>query len=74
MNNKELIRTILYVEDNQANLRLVETIIDNLENISLLSAYNAELGIDHAISEKPDLNQPPRHERQRSPEALAGYH
>lgn len=47
--------TILYVEDNPDNMQLMESIIEQLENIQLLTAYNAELGFDLARSNRPDL-------------------
>jgi len=47
--------TVLYVEDNPANMQLMETIILQVENTILLAAHNAELGIDLARSERPDL-------------------
>lgn len=50
-----LICTILYIEDNLDNLRLVETIIGQIVNTRLLYAFNAERGLDLAISEVPDL-------------------
>ncbi len=51
----EAARTILYVEDNPDNLRLMESIIGQFTNIRMLSAYSAEVGLDLAINEKPDL-------------------
>jgi CheY-like chemotaxis protein len=47
---------ILYVEDNPANLRLVEHIINKIRsNIKMLSTPSGELCIDLAIENKPDL-------------------
>ena len=46
---------ILYVEDNPANLRLVEKVLMGLSGVSLLSAPNAELGIELARHMLPDL-------------------
>ena len=47
---------ILYVEDNPANLRLVEHIINKINsNIKMLSIPSGELCIDLAIENKPDL-------------------
>jgi PAS domain S-box-containing protein len=54
-NDEGPIRTILYVEDNPSNMRLMETIVGLVENTRLLTAHNAELGFDLAKSEKPDL-------------------
>lgn len=47
--------TILYVEDNSANLELMEAIIDRMEGLNLVSAYSAEQGIEMAIAQQPDL-------------------
>lgn len=46
---------ILYVEDNPANLVLMEQIIDIVPNLKLISAPTAELGIEMATSHRPDL-------------------
>jgi CheY-like chemotaxis protein len=50
-----IVRTILYVEDNPDNMRLMETIISRLTNTKMLTAYNIELGIDLARSYNPEL-------------------
>ncbi|GJL77036.1 MAG: histidine kinase [Nitrospinaceae bacterium] len=47
--------TLLYVEDNPANLNLVEQILECRPDITLLSASRSQLGIDLACSHKPDL-------------------
>ncbi len=46
---------VLYVEDNPANLRLVERILKQINNIEIFSATSGELCIDLAVSHKPDL-------------------
>jgi len=46
---------ILYVEDNPANLALMEQIIATIEGLSIISAHNAEFGIELAKSQKPNL-------------------
>jgi PAS domain S-box-containing protein len=46
--------TLLYVEDNPANLMLVEDIIARRPDIRLLSAMDAIHGIELALSSKPD--------------------
>jgi len=46
---------ILYIEDNPANLRLMENILEKRPDISLISAKNAEDGIIMARQDKPDL-------------------
>lgn len=48
-------KTILYIEDNSANIVLMESVIDSIEKVRLLSAPTAELGYDLARSESPDL-------------------
>jgi CheY-like chemotaxis protein len=48
-------RTLLYVEDNPANLKLVEQLIARRPNMRLLSAGEALLGIDLARKHQPDL-------------------
>ncbi|HEY9081194.1 MHYT domain-containing protein [Magnetovibrio sp.] len=47
--------TVLYVEDNPANLSLMEMIVQQVEGLSMISAHNAELGIEMARTQKPDL-------------------
>lgn len=48
-------RSILYIEDNLANLRLMQHIVDGFPTVELLSAHNAEVGIDLARQHRPDL-------------------
>jgi PAS domain S-box-containing protein len=47
--------TLLYVEDNPANLKLVEQIIARHPDISLLTAVNGQGGIDIARDKQPDV-------------------
>jgi CheY-like chemotaxis protein len=49
------IHTLLYVEDNPANLMLVEDIIERRANIHLLTAEDGLSGIDLARSAQPTL-------------------
>jgi CheY-like chemotaxis protein len=51
----ELVRTVLYVEDNPANLELVEQIIARHSNIRLLTAVDGSSGIEIAIASHPDV-------------------
>jgi CheY-like chemotaxis protein len=51
----DFVHTILYIEDNPENMSLMETIIGQLTNTKMLTAYNAELGIDLAKRNRPDL-------------------
>jgi len=46
---------LLYVEDNPANLKLMKQIIRRQENVEMISAHTAELGIGLAQTERPDL-------------------
>jgi len=57
------VRTLLYVEDNQANMKLVEQIIARRPDLRLLTAANAVIGIELARKEQPtvilmDINLP----------------
>lgn len=47
--------TILYVEDNPANLKLVEEIISFRPDLRLLSAPDGHLGIELARAHQPDI-------------------
>ena len=48
-------RTILYIEDNPANLRLVTQVLGRLPNIRLWSAHEGKLGLELAMEYVPDL-------------------
>jgi PAS domain S-box-containing protein len=48
-------RTLLYVEDNPANLKLVEQLIARRPNLRLLSAGDATLGIKLARQHQPEV-------------------
>ena len=49
------VRTVLYVEDNAANLKLVELLIARRPNMRLLGALNGNLGIEMARQFLPDV-------------------
>jgi CheY-like chemotaxis protein len=49
------LRTLLYVEDNPANLELVEQLIARRRDLRLLSAADGSLGIEFARAYRPDL-------------------
>ena len=49
------VRTVLYVEDNPANLMLVEDLIARQPDIQLLSATDANRGIEIARAAQPDM-------------------
>jgi CheY-like chemotaxis protein len=48
-------KTVLYIEDNPANLRLVQKIISTQTCLLLLDARTAEQGLDIAKAQHPDL-------------------
>ncbi len=55
--------SLLYVEDNAANLQLMEHIVSTLPNVTMLSAATPGLGLDLAAAHRPsvivlDLNLP----------------
>ena len=47
--------TILYIEDNLSNLRLIESLLGREKNLTLLSAEQGTLGIEIARARTPDL-------------------
>ena len=47
--------SILYVEDNPTNIRLMEQIIDLVSDAKLMSTHTAENALEMVSSEKPDL-------------------
>ena len=49
------LRTMLYVEDNPANLKLVEQLIARRHDLRLLSALDGHLGIEMARAHRPDV-------------------
>jgi PAS domain S-box-containing protein len=49
------VHTLLYVEDNQANMKLVEKIMGRYPSIRLLTAINGETGIALARESLPDV-------------------
>ncbi len=55
--------SLLYVEDNPVNLRLMEHLISTLPDVVMLSAATPRLGLDLAVAHRPsvivlDLNMP----------------
>ena len=48
-------KILLYIEDNPANMRLVERLIERRSNIKLLKAVDGSLGISLAKASLPDL-------------------
>jgi PAS domain S-box-containing protein len=53
--NGARLRTLLYVEDNPANLKLVEQLIARRSDMRLLSAADGNLGIEIARASQPDV-------------------
>jgi PAS domain S-box-containing protein len=53
--NDAALRTLLYVEDNPANLKLVEQLIARRPNMRLLAAGDAMLGIELARKHQPEV-------------------
>jgi PAS domain S-box-containing protein len=48
-------RTLLYVEDNPANMKLVQQLISRCPDIDLLTAVNGTLGIEIARASQPQV-------------------
>ncbi|HXJ39057.1 MAG TPA: ATP-binding protein, partial [Bryobacteraceae bacterium] len=49
------LRTLLYVEDNPANLKLIEQLMARRRDIRLLSAIDGHIGVRLAQAEQPDV-------------------
>jgi PAS domain S-box-containing protein len=49
------LRTILYVEDNPANMKLVDQLIARYPGLDLLTAVNGSLGVERARAAQPDV-------------------
>ena len=54
-------RTILYIEDNLSNLRLVQSMLSGRPGITVLSAMQGRVGLDLARAHVPDLILLDRH-------------
>jgi CheY-like chemotaxis protein len=50
-----LVRTVLYVEDNPANMELVEQLIGRRPDLLMLGAGDAALGLELARNRHPDV-------------------
>jgi CheY-like chemotaxis protein len=48
-------KTVLYIEDNPSNIRLVATILERRPAINLISAHQPRVGLDLAREYAPDL-------------------
>ena len=53
--------TILYIEDNLSNLRLIESLLSQRPGVCLLSAMQGRVGLDLARTHHPDLILLDRH-------------
>jgi len=49
------VRTLLYVEDNPANLKLIEQLMTRRPTIRLLTAVDGNQGIQLALAHQPDV-------------------
>lgn len=49
------LRKLLYVEDDESNLRLLEEVISHIPNLTLLAAPDAEHGLRVARESRPDI-------------------
>lgn len=63
LSNTDSRRPVLYVEDDPANIKLMEMIFGHFTDIKLLTTHNAELGLELAKEHKPvliliDINLP----------------
>ncbi len=47
--------TVLYIEDNPANLKLVSQILAKRKYVNLVTAHEPELGLEMAAAHRPDL-------------------
>ena len=50
-----VLHTILYIEDNPSNLKLVAQILGQRKHINLLTAHTPEIGIGVALARRPEL-------------------
>lgn len=48
-------RTVLYIEDNPANIKLVAQMMGHRKHIHLLTAHTPALGIELALARRPEL-------------------
>ncbi len=47
--------TVLYIEDNPSNIKLIAQLFGRMPHIHLLTAHTPELGIELALARQPDL-------------------
>jgi CheY-like chemotaxis protein len=53
--NRASARTLLYVDDNAANVRLVDLLLEQRPGVRLLSADSGRLGLELARQHRPDV-------------------
>jgi CheY-like chemotaxis protein/nitrogen-specific signal transduction histidine kinase len=53
--SETLTGSVLYVEDNKANLRLMDRILSRTQGLTMLSAPTGEMGVSTAEAERPDV-------------------
>lgn len=53
--NLQKAHTVLYIEDNASNMRLMTQILEKHTRLRLLTAYTAEQGLTLALTQKPQL-------------------
>jgi PAS domain S-box-containing protein len=46
---------VLYIEDNQANLKLVSQLLGRHPHVHLITAHTANLGLERAVAHRPEL-------------------
>ena len=49
------VRTVVYIEDNLSNLRLIESIMEHRPHLRLVAAMHASMGLDLVREHQPDL-------------------
>lgn len=54
-NNISTENTVLYIEDNPANIKLVKQILKQVTDIHLITAHTPDLGIELAFANRPSL-------------------
>jgi len=55
VDDRTAVRTVLYIEDNPASLKLVEVYISRRSDLQFLSANNGKLGMELALTRIPDV-------------------
>ena len=53
--SEQRVKTLLYIEDNPANMSLMQHIIGRMARVRLITAHNAELGLELAGAKQPDM-------------------